>query len=386
MKFKYVCTNCGKVIETNEIIYLCPKCEAKNTKNEPPKGILKVVYNYEKISDNFEKLLENEFLDLLPLKDLTNMPNLITGNTPLYEYAFQRFGEQINLFLKDDSQNPTYSFKDRASALVSAYAKEKQIDTIVTASTGNAGSSLAGICAAQQQKSVIFVPKSAPVEKLTQIKMYGAKVIEVDGNYDQAFDMSIAASSKNNWYNRNTAYNPLTIEGKKTVSFEIFNQLQNQIPDRIFVPVGDGVIISGVYKGFEDLLKIGIIDKMPVIVAVQAKGSSNLISNIYNDKFKFEPSKTIADSISVDIPRNFYMARDFLKKYNGEILEVSDNDIIKASKTLSASTGLFAEPAAAAAFAGFMIYLEEDIAENNSKNLVILTGSGLKDISALKDK
>ncbi|MEA3451855.1 MAG: threonine synthase [Bacteroidota bacterium] len=385
MKFQYVCNDCGKVYETNEIMYLCNDCAKENKVNQPPKGVLKVEYNYGKITKDFSELEKNAYLDLLPIRDLYSLPNLRIGNTPVYEYGFQHEGANITLFIKDDSQNATFSFKDRASALVSAFAKEKEIDTIVAASTGNAGSSLAGICAAQQQKAIIYVPKSAPQAKLTQIKMYGAKLVEVDGNYDKAFDLSIEATKKNGWYNRNTAFNPLTIEGKKTVAFEIFSQLNQQLPDRIFVPVGDGVIISGVYKGFEDLLKIGIIDKMPIIVAVQASGSNNLISNIDNDEFVVKESNTIADSISVDIPRNFFMARDYIKKYNGEVLEIADNDILKASKILSETTGLFAEPAAASAFAGFMTYFYQDLFDNESQNMVLLTGSGLKDLSAVQD-
>jgi threonine synthase len=385
MKFKYVCTNCGKEYETNDIMYLCPECSVKNSTDQPPKGVLKIIYDYDKITKNFDELEEKSFIDLLPIRDIYSLPNLRVGNTPMYEYGFSHEGNNITLLIKDDSQNPTYSFKDRASALVSAFAKEKDINTIVAASTGNAGSSLAGICAAQQQKAIIYVPKSAPKAKLTQIKMYGAELREVEGTYDEAFDLSIEATKENGWYNRNTAFNPLTIEGKKTVSYEIYSQLDKKLPDRIFVPVGDGVIISGVYKGFEDLLKIGIIDKIPTIVAVQAEGSNNLIANIDNEKFEIKSSKTIADSISVDIPRNFYMARNFLKKYNGEILEVSDKEILRASKILSQTTGLFAEPAAAAAFAGFMTYFYEDILEDNSTNLVLLTGSGLKDLNAVQD-
>ncbi len=385
MKFQYVCNDCGKIYETNDIMYLCPECSKGNKENEPPKGVLKVRYNYDKLPKDFSELEKRGFIDLLPIRDLFNLPNLNVGNTPIYEYGFEHEGSNITLLIKDDSQNPTYSFKDRASALVSAFAKEKEIETIVAASTGNAGSSLAGICAAQQQKAIIYVPKSAPQAKLTQIKMYGAKLVEVDGNYDKAFDLSIKATEQNGWYNRNTAFNPLTIEGKKTVSFEIYSQLEGNLPDRIFVPVGDGVIISGVYKGFEDLLEIGIIDKMPIIVAVQAEGSNNLVANIDNDKFIIKESKTIADSISVDIPRNFYMARDFIKKYEGEILEVDDKNILKASKILSETTGLFAEPAAATAFAGFMTYFYEDMFEKESCNMVLLTGSGLKDLSAVQD-
>ena len=249
-----------------------------------------------------------------------------------------------------------------------------------------AGSSIAGICASQGQKAIVLVPASAPVAKLSQIVMYGANIIPVKGTYDDAFDLSIKATEHFGWYNRNTAYNPLTIEGKKTVSFEIFDQLQESIPDRIFVPVGDGVIISGVYKGFEDFLKLGFINKIPTIVAVQSSGSDNLIRNLNKENFEVKTSHTLADSISVDYPRNFYMARDFLKKYKGEWITVTDQEIIYASKLLASTTGLFAEPAAAAAFAGMLKYKESGKISKGSKNVVLLTGSGLKDIKSLEQE
>ena len=170
---------------------------------------------------------------------------------------------------------------------------------------------------------------------------------------------------------------------KKTVAFELFEQLGFTIPDRIFVPVGDGVIISGVYKGFEDLLKLGIITSIPTIVAVQAKKSDNLVRNIGSKEFEIKESTTIADSISVDIPRNFYMTQKYIQEYEGEHISVSDEEIIDASQILSKNTGLFAEPAAAAAFAGMLSYKKANKIPENSNNVVLLTGSGLKDLSAV---
>jgi len=385
-KFTYQCVDCGRQIPAVGIVYTCPDCSAKQQPDQPPLGILKVVYNPDLTRGlSFAALQENQFLELLPLNSLQSLPNLRTGNTPLYEIEkLDGITLDHSLFLKDDSQNPTFSFKDRASAIVSAFAGENSLDTIVTASTGNAGSSLAGICAAQGQKAVIFVPATAPKAKLTQILMYGAMLVPVDGNYDTAFDLSIGATRRFGWYNRNTAYNPLTIEGKKTVSFELFGQMNQQIPDRIFVPVGDGVIISGVYKGFEDLLKLGMIDRMPVIVAVQAKGSSNLIDNLGKKEFHSTPSHTLADSISVDIPRNFRMAADYLIRYNGETIKVSDDGIIEASAMLARNTGIFSEPAAAAAFAGYQAFQKKKLLPEGSVNVVLLTGSGLKDLGAVQ--
>ena len=415
-KYHYECINCGAEFEASQVNYLCPVCSKTNTTDLPPKGVLKTNYNYRKIIEegvNFARLKQNSFIDLLPINSIDSLPNLRIGNTPLYKIdELNQSKLPFHLFLKDDSQNPTYSFKDRASALVSAYAKENNYNTIVTASTGNAGSSLAGICAAQGQRAIILVPEFAPLAKLTQIIMYGATIVPVKGTYDDAFDLSIKATEAFGWYNRNTAFNPLTIEGKKTVAFELFEQLNFSVPDRIFVPVGDGVIISGVYKGFEDLLKLHLIDHMPTIVAVQAKKSEvykgfedllklhlidhmptivavqakksdNLVRNIEKTVFETEKSSTIADSISVDIPRNFFIAQQYLVKYKGEHITVSDDEIIEASSILSKNTGLFAEPAAAAAFAGLLNYTDKNKIPENSSNVVLLTGSGLKDLKAV---
>jgi threonine synthase len=387
-KFTYQCVDCGKKIPGSGIVYVCPDCSAKQQTGQPPTGILKVIYNLDLLNNqSFEALERNQFLSLLPINALESLPFLKVGNTPLYKVN-KLNGKELGhtLVLKDDSQNPTFSFKDRASAIVSAFAKENGIDTIIAASTGNAGSSLAGMCAAQGQKAVIFVPAKAPKAKLTQIIMYGAVLVPVDGNYDTAFDLSIEATKRFGWYNRNTAFNPLTIEGKKTVSLELFSQLKGILPDRIFVPVGDGVIISGVYKGFEDLLKLGMIDRIPVIVAVQAKGSSNIIDNIGKKEFHTTPSHTIADSISVDIPRNFRMAADYLIQYDGETIKVSDDEIVEASATLAGNTGIFSEPAAAAAFAGYRAFQKKKLLPESSVNVVLLTGSGLKDPGAVQSR
>ncbi|MCD4736466.1 MAG: threonine synthase [Bacteroidales bacterium] len=389
-KFKYQCTTCKQEYLPDKVFYLCPACNVKNTPDAPPKGVLKVIYNYSELRrsiKSFEKLKQENWLDLLPINDLNNLPRLKTGDTPLYPFINNtRLQFDFNLYFKDDSRNPTYSFKDRASALVSAFAKENGIDRIVTASTGNAGSSLSGICASQGQKAIVLVPASAPVAKLTQILMYGAAIIPVLGNYDDTFDLSVEITQHFGIYNRNTAYNPLTIEGKKTVSFELYDQFQGNLPDRIFVPVGDGVILAGVYKGFEDLLELGLIGKIPVIVAVQSNRSDNLIRNLNKNQFEVKPGQTIADSISVDFPRNFYMAKDYLEKYKGEYISVTDAEILSAVRILASNTGLFAEPAAAAAFAGVLKYNTLAKIRTGSNNVVLLTGSGLKDIkTAIKD-
>jgi threonine synthase len=350
---------------------------------------LKTIYDYgtlKKHFTGFTTLRNHGFIDLLPIESLESLPRLRVGETPLYKInKLNNKSLPFSIFLKDDSQNPTFSFKDRASALVSAFAKEHSFDTIVAASTGNAGSSLAGICASQRQKAIVIVPAKAPVAKLTQILMCGAHLIPVNGTYNDAFDLSLKATQAFGWYNRNTAFNPLTIEGKKSVSFELFEQLHFGLPDRIFVPTGDGVIISGVYKGFEDLLKLNLIDRIPVIVAVQSQGSDNLVRNVGSKTFIVKQSDTLADSISVDVPRNFYMAEQYLLQYLGETITVTDEEILSASATLAANTGVFTEPAAATAFAGLLTFAKQNRLSEGSQNVVLLTGSGLKDLKSVQN-
>lgn len=405
-KFHFECVTCKAVYPGDRIIYLCPACSKTDKPGQPPRGVLKTIYHYDDIRGSaarnalFGQLERDRFLPLLPLKNMDSWPVLQVGETPLYQTE-RRKGRQsggpawdtteninrkydFEVFLKDDSQNPTFSFKDRASALVSAWARENGIQTLIAASTGNAGSSLAGICASQGQQAIIVAPAAAPLAKLTQILMYGALLVPVRGTYDDAFDLSVRISEKYGFYNRNTAYNPLTVEGKKTVSFELFRELGHTIPDRIFIPVGDGVIYAGVCKGFEDLFKLGIIDRMPVLVAVQAVGSSNLIRNLGKVSFVSQLSETIADSISVNVPQCFHMVSAFMDEYHGESVTVSDPEIQHASLQLSRSTGIFSEPAAVAAYAGMLKYHKQRRIQAGSKNVVLLTGSGLKDLSAVQ--
>lgn len=386
-KFIYKCTDCDSEYSSSEIRYLCPSCSKGNNTAAPPRGVLKTLYDYDLIRmsiSGFEDLKKNCFCKLMPLEDMHSLPPLRVGNTPLYTVG-EINGEKLpfSIHLKDDSQNPTWSYKDRASAIVSAYAAENNLGTIVTASTGNAGSSMAGICASHRQKAVIIVPEAVRLTRLTQIIICGATVVPITGTYDDAFDLSVKATEEFGWYNRNTAFNPLTIEGKKTASFELFEQLRFQVPDRIFVPAGDGVIASGIYKGFEELLLLNLIDRMPVIVIVQSDKSDNLIRNLELNTFMIRSSSTIADSISVDRPRNFYMTRQYIRKYDGEAITVSDDDIMKAAKMLAINTGIFAEPAAAAAFAGLLSYMESERLSAGSSNVVLLTGSGLKDLRSV---
>jgi threonine synthase len=293
-----------------------------------------------------------------------------------------------NVWFKDDGRNPTASLKDRASAIAIAKAEELGEHVLTAATTGNAGSSLAGLAANAGFEAYIFAPAAAPAGKIAQLQVFGSHLFLVDGNYDQAFDLCMEATERFGWYNRNTAFNPYMVEGKKTVALEIAEQLHFDAPDKIIVPVGDGCIISGVAKGFRDLLALGFIDHMPQLIAVQAEGCAPIARAVQSGKpveYLDDPS-SCADSIVAGIPRNHLMAVRDIKDSGGLAITVSDDEIISAIGLLGRNEGIFAEPAAAASVAALR-KLAGSVLRADDRIVVLITGNGLKDIqNALKVK
>jgi threonine synthase len=373
IEFGYVCSECGREYEIAPEVMVCGHCAREQQRDHPLRGVLEV---------SLVGSLDGEWdaLDLLPV-ERHFFPSMPVGGTPLW--APQNLRDQLgyrNLFIKDDTLNPTGSLKDRASFLVAAFARKHGIRNVVVASTGNAGSSMAGVGAAAGLQVTLFVPKTAPKAKMVQALQFGAKLVPVDGNYDRAYELSLEYARVKGYLSRNTAYNPLTIEGKKTAALEIYRQL-GRAPDYVFVPVGDGVILAGVYKGFQDLLRLGLIGRMPTVYAAQAEGSNGIAQAFHRGDFDPAYSaRTIADSISVDVPRNGYHAVKLLRNHGGRCVSVRDEAILGAQRCLASSTGLFAEPSAAAALAGFLASMEQ--IPRDATVVLLVTGSGLKDIDS----
>jgi threonine synthase len=286
--------------------------------------------------------------------------------------------------VKDDGRNPTGSFKDRASAMVVHHALTIGAPVIGAASTGNAAAALAGICAATPNvQAVIFVPAAAPPAKIAQLLVYGAKVILVDGPYDTAFDLCWEACQEFGWYNRSTGINPFTSEGKKTVAWEIAFS-GHPLPDAICVSVGDGSIISGVYKGFADLLELGWVERIPRLIGVQSKGSMALVQawqhGLDAREMTPQPAQTLADSISAGLPRDRAKALRAVRQTDGAYVAVSDDEILAAIPALAQMTGVFGEPAGAAAYAGWCEAVKLGHLTPDEHVLILNTGSGLKDV------
>jgi threonine synthase len=325
----------------------------------------------------------------LPIGDRHSLPPLPVGNTPLLPVPRLRAALGLpQLWVKDDGRNPSASFKDRASAIAVARAREAGAPVVATASTGNAAAALAALAAAAGQPTVIFVPKTAPQAKIAQLLVYGSTVLAIDGSYDQAFDLCIAACHEFGWYNRNTGYNPYMTEGKKSVSFEIAAQLAPHspflAPDAIFVSVGDGCIIGGVHKGFKDLLALGWIQHMPRIYGVQSAQSPALYNAWRAGHALPEPvhATTRADSISVDAPRDAVKALNAVRQSDGAFVRVEDEAILQGMLPLARLGAVFAEPAGATAYAGLVQALKEGLVDPAETIVVINTGSGLKDVNA----
>jgi threonine synthase len=372
MDFRYLCSECGRRYPIEPRLMVCPDCSRGQASDRPLRGVLEVELSGEAPADW-------TIASLLPV-ERRFFPPVPVGNTPLW--GPERLRRELSfpgLHIKDDGLNPTGSLKDRASLLVSALATKFGIREIVLASTGNAGSSMAGVGAAAGQRVTLFLPRAAPQAKLIQALQYGARVFRVDGSYDDAYDLSLAYTQKFGGLSRNTAYNPMTLEGKKSASLEIFRQL-GRVPDCVFVSVGDGCILGGVYKGFRDLQRLGLADRIPTIYAVQADGSAALARAFESGDFRREAASSVADSISVAVPRNGYHALRQLQAYGGRVVRVSDESILAAQARLSRSAGLFTEPAGAAAFAGFLEVRSGLPAD--AVAVVLATGNGLKDIAA----
>ena len=375
----FTCIRCGTDFLPVDVTYTCPRCG----------GNLDARYDYEAI----RRVLTPTFLShqepslwryrlLLPLGLSESPISLAIGMTPLTRAPNlgQALGLQT-LYIKNDGLNPSGSFKDRASFVVVAHCLEENIPHVCAASTGNAGVSLACLGASSRIETTVFAPQSAPRPKIAQLLVYGARVFLVRGDYSQAFSVCEKVSSHLRLYNRNTGTNPYTREGKKTVAFEIWEQMGFDVPEWVIVSVGDGNIISGVYKGFFDLHEAGLIGRMPRLAGVQAAGSA-AITHAFEGDGVIRPVKaeTMADSISVSAPSDGEAALRAVRQTGGTMTAVEDADILESIRRLAAYEGVFAEPSGAACLAGLEKLVSSQHVRFRDRVVLIVTGHGLKDV------
>lgn len=390
----YRCFACPAVQTEDFEGFLCPVCG----------GNLDITYDYDEALTSIDESFSNgsgdlfRFAALLPIVQPRPRFPLHVGGTPLYPVrSLPETGRMSNLYLKDETVNPSASLKDRASAVTIARAQDVGADVVAVASTGNAGSSLACLAAATGLSAVVFVPASAPPAKLTQMLAFGAHVLAVRGNYDDAYDLCLAASEEFGWFNRSTGFNAFTREGKKTCAFEIWQALGGRVPDRILVSTGDGNTLSAIWKGWCDLKAVGFIDSLPKIDCVQSRASDAINRTIKqlredgevginwsNLKVREVKATTVADSISVDRPRDGLAAVRAVVQSGGETVTISDQYILAAIPEMARATGIFAEPAGAAPWAGLKQLVQEHRIEHDELVVCIVSGSGLKDIGGAR--
>jgi threonine synthase len=397
------CLRCGTLhpsTDTATLTYTCPI----------DGGNLDAIYDYARIGSeaNAARLSSSRdrsiwhYAPFLPIRSAElraaaglDDPSLSTpltalGWSPLYRAPqLERALDVRRIWLKDDSRLPSSSFKDRASAMVVAHALRCAQRTICVASTGNAAGALAAMCAGLAQvRAVVFVPNGTPEGKLAGILIHGAQVFMVDGSYNDAVDMANAACAEFGWYNRSTGINPYTREGKKTAGFEIAEQLGAvagrpfSAPDVMIVPTGDGNILSGVQKGFRELLAVGWIERMPRFIGVTATLAPSLFRawRDGSDTPQPHPSTTIASGISVDLPCDGLAALQAVRSSGGAFVEVSDEAMLDSMGTLARDAGVFVEPACAAAHAGLSAARAQGLVGATDEVVLQLTGSGFKDI------
>lgn len=376
------CLLCGRMIG-NGNVQTCPDCGDQ--------GILDVNFDYPSIR-NLQSAIRHRpfdhwrYRELLPIAADASLPHLQVGWTPVYDVPriAKEFGIR-QLFLKDDGRNPTNSFKDRASSVGVLKAKEFGYDAIACASTGNAASSLAGLSAAVGMKSFIFVPQRAPEPKVTQLLVFGATVLRVQGTYEQAFDLCREACNKFGWYNRNSGTNPFLVEGKKTAGLEIAEQLAGSLPDWVVVSVGDGCTIGGIGKGLQEMFTLGIIHRVPKMLGVQAEGARPLMDAFFSGTDLVPTTTdTIADSIAVGTPRNWRRAIKEIKAVNGTMIAVSDNEILESMRLTARLGGVFGEPAGVASVAGLRKAIAAGIVKPEESAVCVITGNGLKDVQSAR--
>jgi len=376
-----VCVNCNAQYPEGGP-WTCPKCG-------PDEGILDVFYDLGQAARSLTRQAlagrthsHWRYRELLPLDGAFCPTEGTVGWTPMIEAP--RLANALGvgrLRLKDEGRSNSGSFKDRASSVGVGHAQQARASCIACASTGNAASSLACCAAAADMPCNIFVSRIVPEGKLAQLLAYGARVFKVLGTYAQAYDLCTAACTRFGWYNRNAAINPYLVEGKKTGGLEVAEQCADDPPDWVVCSVGDGCSIAGVHKGLAQMKALGLIGWNARMLGVQAAGVAPIADALRTGCLdRTGGGDTYADSINVPVPRNWRKAVNAVKESEGEIVTASDEQIMEAVRQTGRLTGVFAEPAAAAAVAGIAEARTRGILNAHSSVVAMITGNGLKDI------
>ena len=373
----FVCAFCAKSYGIDPLQTFCPTCHAP------------LLYADSREKKKFHFTNEHSlqiFSDFLPLSGIDTDLSLGEGNTPLIRLKnVEKKSKLPPLFAKNETVNPTHSFKDRGTAVAVQKATSFGCTRIGTVSTGNMAVSTAAYGARAGLKTFVLVKEDTTIEKLIATGIYNPVLIKVQGDYGELFRTSFLLGKEHNVYFMNSV-DPFRIEGYKATGFEIFLQLNRVIPDFIFVPVSSGGHLIGIIRAFQDLKQYGFAKKYPYFIGVQAEGSSPIASAFKRKKVKVQrirKAKTIAQAISNPDPPAGNLLLRMIREMGGVILSVPDEKILEAQHLLAELEGLFVQPASATTLAGLLAFNKQEKIPNDSTVVLILTGSGLKASSTL---
>ena len=375
------CINCGAKYAIDEVVYFCRKCG----------DILEIKLDYDMATDLLKKsgwrktpLSVWRYRNLMPINDPAKIVTLNEGGTGLHQC--KRLGKALGisqLYVKNEGENPTGSFKDRGMTVGVTKALELGVKSVICASTGNTSASLAAYAAKAGLQCAVLIPSGKiAYGKLAQAIIYGAKVIQVRGNFDQALDIVFKLSEKHRNIYLLNSINPFRIEGQKSLGFEICEQLDNKPPDRVIVPVGNAGNISAIWKGFTEFHNLGFVKTLPKMTGIQAVRAAPIVEAIKNGSSTITPvstPETIATAIRNGAPVSWKKAINAIRDSGGTAETVTDEEILEAQKTLSRLEGLFVEPASASSIAGLKKLVENGTIDKNSRVVCVTTGHGLKD-------
>ena len=375
------CINCGTKYPIDEVVYFCRKCG----------DILEIKIDYDIVEDILKKsgwrktpLSVWRYRDLMPISDPTKIVTLNEGGTGLNKC--NRLGEALGckqLYVKNEGENPTGSFKDRGMTVGVTKAVELGAKSVICASTGNTSASLAAYAARAGIRCAVLIPSGKiAYGKLAQAIIYGARVIQVRGNFDQALEIVLKISEKHGNIYLLNSINPFRIEGQKSLGYEICEQLYNDPPYRIVVPVGNAGNISAIWKGFVEFHNLGLVKALPKMTGIQAEGAAPIAQAIKTGSKEIKPvnkPETIATAIRIGAPVSWKKAVNAIRDSGGTAETVTDEEILEAQKMLSRLEGLFVEPASASSIAGLKKLVENGDVDKDERIVCVTTGHGLKD-------
>lgn len=332
------------------------------------------------------------YFELLPIANRNNIVSLDTGFTPL-QHA-NRIGETLgglrNLFIKNDSVNPTFSFKDRPAGIAVSRAKEIKLKAVGCASTGNLASATAAHAAKAGLPCYIFAPSDIEKVKISQALSYGAEFVAVDGTYDDANRVASVVGDAKGIGIVNINMRPFYVEGSKTLAYEVAEQLNWEVPDNLIIPVGSGAMLNAICKGFEELCEIGLLDDISrlKITAAQPHGCSPIVDAFKrrsDEVIPIEKPETIAKSLAIGDPGDGRYVLKRLQQYRGSAEEATDEEIIDGIMMLAKTEGIFTEPAGGVSIAVLRKMVEEGKIDKDENVVCYITGNGLKATEAIVD-